>query len=147
MSLFKRKKKEDKKDQIEKSDKIKVEEKDKKEIKKSRALGSDKKKEVVKERKFHGQAYKHLIRPVISEKASGLGMYNQYIFEVAPKSNKVEIKKAIENLYGVKPIKINISNMRGKNVRRGRNVGRLRNWKKAIITLKQGDKIDVYEGV
>lgn len=95
----------------------------------------------------HGQAYKHLIRPAMTEKASYLGMYNQYVFEVAPESNKSEIKKAIKALYGVEPVKINIMNMRGKTIRYGRNFGQLKNWKKAIITLRSGDKLDVYEGV
>lgn len=165
MGLFKRKKKEDKKDkeQLKKVDKVVDEKKDKDDKKiptqkvgiptetsgKGNKKSKDKKKDNKEEhgKHDHGQAYKNLIRPIITEKVSFLGMYNQYVFEVDPKSNKVEIKKAIEKLYGVKPIKINIINMQGKNVRYGRKMGKLKSWKKAIITLKQEDKIDVYEGV
>jgi len=95
----------------------------------------------------HGEAYKYIVRPVITEKVSFMGMYNSYVFEVSPKANKVEIKKAIKKLYGVEPVKINVMNMSGKKVRYGRQFGKLKNWKKAIVTLKSGDKIDVYEGV
>lgn len=98
-------------------------------------------------KKNHGQSYEHLIRPIITEKASFLGMYNQYIFEVAPHSNKIEIKKALQSLYGVKPAKINSLNMRGKSIRYGRHWGQMKNWKKIIVTLKAGDKIDVYESI
>ena len=106
-----------------------------------------KKSEDIKINKTHGQAYKNLVRPIITEQASELSENNQYIFEVSTDSNKSEIKKSIHALYGVKPIKINTINMRRKMVRYGRKYGKLKNWKKAIITLKQGDKLDVYEGV
>ncbi|MCG2693579.1 50S ribosomal protein L23 [Candidatus Parcubacteria bacterium] len=74
-------------------------------------------------------------------------MYNQYAFEVKPKANKVQIKKAIETYYNVRPVKVNIINIQGKNVRWGRTRGRTQDSKKAIVTLRQGDKIEVYEGV
>ena len=61
--------------------------------------------------------------------------------------NKVEVKKAIRTIYNVEPIKVNIANFSGKSVRYGRIKGKTKNWKKAIVTLKQGDKIEVYEGV
>jgi len=128
MSIFKRKKTEEKKDeQLKKSDKIKIE-----------------KNEKVKN---HGLAYKNLVRPIITEKVTLLGAQNQYVFEIAPKSNKVEIKKAIQSLYGVIAEKVNIINIRGKITRYGRSYGKRKNWKKAVVTLKQGDKIEVYEGV
>lgn len=156
MSLFKRKStKKEKKSEAKDFDELSqmVDKKEKEQVKKPENLEvkkdkKDKKKDKSEEiKKDHGKAYKHLIQPVITEKVSFLGMYNQYIFEVDPRANKIEIKKAVEKLYGVKPIKINIINMRGKNVRYGRQFGRLKNWKKAIVTLRSGDKIDVYEGV
>lgn len=95
----------------------------------------------------HGEAFRHLIRPLMTEKASWVGAVNQYMFEVSAGVNKTEIKKAIEKLYGVKPVKINIINSCGKKIRFGRNWGKMKDWKKAVITLKPGDKIEVYEGV
>ncbi|MFH1610808.1 MAG: 50S ribosomal protein L23 [Patescibacteria group bacterium] len=142
MGIFSKKKTEKKEEAVEKTDEVKVVQ-NKKPIRRStrNVKGEGGK------AKTHGEAYKNLVRPIITEKVSFLGMYNQYVFEVSEKANKVEIKKSIESLYGVSPIKVNIFNVRGKSTRHGRTVGKRKNWKKAIITLKQGDKIDVYEGV
>ncbi len=93
------------------------------------------------------EAYKILIKPLVTEKATDLANFNKYCFEVAKNANKIEIQKAIKNLYGVEPLDVNIINMRGKRVRYGRVSGKKKNWKKAIVTLKQGDKIAIYEGV
>ena len=106
-------------------------------------------KEIKKEElsKPHGQTYKHLLKPVMTEKSTFLSYNNQYIFEVSPRANKTELKKAVENLYGVKPIKINIIKELGKKVRQGRSFGKKKDWKKAIVILKKEDKIEVYSGV
>lgn len=88
-----------------------------------------------------------LVKPIVTEKSSNLGIHNQYIFRVGDKANKVQIKKAVETYYNVKPVKVNIINIKGKQVRWGRTHGRTRGWKKAIVTLRQGDKIELYEGV
>jgi large subunit ribosomal protein L23 len=61
--------------------------------------------------------------------------------------NKVEVKKAIRVIYKVDPVSVNIANFSGKKVRYGRRSGKTKDWKKAIVTLKSGDKIQVYEGV
>lgn len=161
MGLFNKKKTEEKKEQIVKSEDVKVDhvksakadnvarkkpaKKEVKKIEKKKTVKKTIKKEDLK--KTHGDAYKHLIRPLISEKVAMLGMNNQYAFEVSTRSNKVEIKKAIKTLYGVDAIKVNVIKVLGKKVRRGRKFGMTKNWKKAIITLKPGDKIEVYEGV
>jgi len=92
-------------------------------------------------------AYKVLLKPLITEKATDLVSQNKYCFEVASGTNKIEIKKAIKALYNVEPVSVNIIKMRGKRVTHGRISGKRKNWKKAIITLKPGDKIEVYEGV
>lgn len=92
-------------------------------------------------------SYKVLVKPVISEKATDLQMYNKYIFEVAPDANKVEIKKAIEEIYGVKPIRVSIVTNIGKKVRFGRVEGVTKNTKKAIVSLKPGETIEVFKGV
>lgn len=88
---------------------------------------------------------KILIKPLITEKATDLGVENKYIFEVNRNANKIEIKKVIEGLYNVKPLKINIIKNKGKKIRYGKTEGILKNTKKAIITLKEGDKIDIFE--
>lgn len=94
-----------------------------------------------------GEAYRVLIKPLITEKGSSLGIFNKYIFEVATHTGKIEIKKAIKKVYGVDPIKVNIINILGKKVRYGRTEGRTKHWKKAVVTLPQGQKIDVQEGL
>ncbi|MBU1203348.1 50S ribosomal protein L23 [Patescibacteria group bacterium] len=92
-------------------------------------------------------AYRVLIKPVISEKATIGASLNKYTFEVAGFSNKVQIKKAIEEAYGVIPVSVNIVNQKGKSVRFGRKFGRKSDTKKAIVTLKKGDSIKLYEGI
>ena len=93
------------------------------------------------------EAYKLLRKPVITEKASYLAQFNKYVFSVPMSATKAEVKKKIINVYGFKPIKINMIKMSGKMVRYGRRLGRTKNWKKAIVTLAANDKIEIYEGV
>lgn len=97
--------------------------------------------------KKNGKAYEVLRRPVITERSGDLGVQNKYVFEVADDSNKVEVAKAIEEVYGVKPVKVNMMRMKGKRVRFGRIYGKRKDWKKAVVTLPQGKSINVYEGV
>jgi large subunit ribosomal protein L23 len=92
-------------------------------------------------------AYRILIKPLVTEKATHQKVENKYVFMVATTANKVEIASSIEEVYGIKPIKINIINMDGKVVRRGHITGRRKDWKKAIVTLPKGKTIEVYEGV
>lgn len=92
-------------------------------------------------------ASKILLRPMISEKSTIGASLNKYSFEVDSRANKVEIKKAIEEIYGVKPVQINIINERSKRVRFGRFQGFTKKYKKAIVTLKKGDTIKLYEGI
>ena len=72
---------------------------------------------------------------------------NKYFFEVKKDANKIEIAKAINDVYGVKPVSVNIMRVGGKKVRRGRTFGKRKDWKKDIVTLKKGESIKVYEGV
>ena len=89
-----------------------------------------------------------LLHPYVTEKAAGLkAAGNKYVFMVAPGMNKVEIAKAIRSVYGVNPVNVNVINNLGKLVRYGRSYGRRKDWRKAVVTLKRGDKIEVYEGV
>jgi large subunit ribosomal protein L23 len=94
-----------------------------------------------------GSAYKVLLKPLITEKAANLGSQNKYVFEVSIQANKIEIAKAIKEVYGIEPVSVNVVNVMGKNVRHGRINGRKRDWKKAVITLPAGKTINIYEGV
>ncbi len=92
--------------------------------------------------------YQIIQSPVVTEKSTSLRSgSNQYSFYVHVKSNKIEIKKAIEQLFKVKVLKVNTVKSRGKKKRLGRYEGYTSSRKKAIVTLKAGDTIKVFEGV
>jgi large subunit ribosomal protein L23 len=90
----------------------------------------------------------HIIkRPIITEKANlKKEEANHHVFMVASQANKVEIRRAIEELFGVRVENVSTCIMRGKNKRRGRLFGRKPNWKKAIVKLAKGETIDFFEG-
>ena len=81
----------------------------------------------------------------LTEKASLLGeKQNKYVFRVSPRANKIQIKQAIEKLFNKKVVAVNTANYAGKKKRERRaDFGRKPHWKKAIVTLKEGDKIDL----
>lgn len=86
-------------------------------------------------------------RPLITEKVTRLQEeLNQYVFEVDPRSNKIEIKRAVEERFNVRVTKVRTINIRGKVKTLGRFSGRRPNWKKAVITLFKSDKIELFEG-
>lgn len=86
-----------------------------------------------------------LKRPIIlTEKSSKLREQNQVIFEVSRDANKIQIRDAVQQLFKVTVRDVNTLVMRGKDRRMGRSYGKLQNWKKAIVTLKQGDQIDFF---
>jgi len=92
--------------------------------------------------------YTIIRRPIVTEKGTVLkDDNNQLIFEVNLDANKSEIKKAIEKLFKVTVLSVRTQNRLGKRKRLGRTVGRRKNWKKAIVTLKEGDRVDFFEGV
>jgi len=92
--------------------------------------------------------YDIIKRPLITEKTSiQKEVSNQLSFEVERKSNRVEIKRSIEKIFNVKVIGLQTMQVKGKKKRRGRIVGRRRDWKKAIVTLAPGERIDFFEGV
>ncbi len=78
----------------------------------------------------------------ITEKGSRLSMQNKYLFKVAKAANKVEIKKAIQALYGVHVLAVNTSTVRGKKKRVRYVMGKTSDWKKAVVTLKEGETIE-----
>jgi large subunit ribosomal protein L23 len=86
-----------------------------------------------------------IIRPLITEKNTNLMVYNKYSFEVLRESSKPEIKTAVETIFNVTVTKVHTMNVRGKLKRRGREVGYTREWKKAIVTLAPGDRIEIFE--
>ncbi len=91
-----------------------------------------------------GRIYKVIKSPLITEKATGLTKFNQYVFWVNKRANKIEIKKAIEGIYNVKVKKVRTMNMKGKTKRiRWGQEGKTPLWKKAIVTLKEGYQIKV----
>lgn len=92
-------------------------------------------------------AYKILVKPLITEKATHLNAANKYVFVVSDQANKINVAAAIKDIYGVKPTQVNLMNVSGKKVARGRIKGQRSDWRKAIVTLKKGETIKVYEGV
>jgi len=91
--------------------------------------------------------FRTVVRPIITEKSSAAYQdRGEYHFEVHPDATKPAIRDAIEQLFGVKVTGVWTSNQRGKTKRVGKSVGRRANWKKAIVTLADGDKLDIFEG-
>lgn len=140
MSLFKKKADKQPKKVADKSDK----EKTTKEMYKETEKKSQKKGSTID---LNSRAYRVLIKPIVTEKASDLGVNDKYVFMVDRSANKIEVAKAITKVYGIKPEKVNLLNFKGKKVRRGRTEGKRKDWKKAVVTLPKGKTINVYEGV
>jgi large subunit ribosomal protein L23 len=91
--------------------------------------------------------YRTIVRPLITEKSSAAYQdRGEYTFEVHPEASKPQIRAAIEELFGVKVTDVWTSNQRGKERRVGKTVGRRPNWKKAIVKLREGDTIEIFEG-
>ena len=88
-----------------------------------------------------------LSHPHVSEKAARLAAQNTYVFDVALNAEKIAIKKAVEGLYHVKVIAVRTIRGSGKPVHRGRRASARSDWKKALVTLAPGQKMDLYEGV
>jgi large subunit ribosomal protein L23 len=85
-------------------------------------------------------------RPLITEKNMNLMRFNKYSFEVDRNATKPQIKRAIEEIFNVRVTAVHTMNVRGKLRRRGRQYGYTADWKKAIVTLAEGDRIDLFEG-
>jgi large subunit ribosomal protein L23 len=88
-----------------------------------------------------------VIRPVVSEKSYGLLDNNVYTFVVAPDANKIQIREAVEQIFGVRVTKVNTLNRKGKRKRNRRTFtyGKRADTKRAIVTLAEGDRIDLFE--
>lgn len=90
------------------------------------------------------QYYSVVKRPLVTEKSSAMqSLCNQFTFEVASTANKVEVRKAIETLFSVTVLKVNMVSMPSKARRAFGRPGQTKPWKKAVVTLKKGDSIDI----
>lgn len=85
-------------------------------------------------------------RPLVTEKSTLQKEGRQYVFEVDRNANKIEIRSAVERLFKVKVNDVRTINVLGKIKRLGRRYGKRPDWKKAIVTLREGDRIDFFEG-
>jgi large subunit ribosomal protein L23 len=88
-----------------------------------------------------------LVKPIVSEKAAQLSTRDVIAFRVHKQANRVEVRQAFKEVYGVTPVRVNMVNSRGKNVRFGKSVGKRSDSKKALIFLPKGTNVDVFEGV
>lgn len=95
--------------------------------------------------KTEQNAYRILMEPWVTEEATRIAELNKYIFKVAPKADKKQIKKSVEDLYDVKVISVNTVSIPRKKRVRGRTVGWKAGYKKAIVGLKEGDKIEFFD--
>jgi large subunit ribosomal protein L23 len=91
--------------------------------------------------------YEVLRRPLITEKSTALQAQNKYAFEIGSGANKLMIKQAVETAFKVTVTGVNVITMKSKERRVGRRIVRTSPWKKAIVTLQVGDKIEFFEGV
>jgi large subunit ribosomal protein L23 len=88
-----------------------------------------------------------IIRPVVSEKSYALATVGKYTFRVHADAHKTQIKQAIEELFGVGVLAVRTSSVPSKPKRRGYTAGRTRQWKKAVIQVREGDTIPIFQGL
>jgi large subunit ribosomal protein L23 len=88
-----------------------------------------------------------LVKPLITEKGAKQTEHGKYLFMVSPRANKIMVKQAILEMYGIRPAQVNILNYFGKKINFGRRQGVRKDWKKAVVTLPTGKTIDIYKGV
>jgi large subunit ribosomal protein L23 len=87
-----------------------------------------------------------VIRPIVSEKSYALIAQNKYTFRVHPDAHKTQIRDAVEEIFDVHVAEVKTMKVRSKPKRRGYTAGRTRSWKKAIVQLEPGDRIELFEG-
>jgi large subunit ribosomal protein L23 len=88
-----------------------------------------------------------IIRPVVSEKSYALATIGKYTFRVHQDAHKTQIKQAVEELFGVGVVDVRTSSVPSKPKRRGYTAGRTRSWKKAVIQVREGDTIPIFQGL
>jgi large subunit ribosomal protein L23 len=89
--------------------------------------------------------YEVLVKPIVTEKTSDLMAENKYTFKVDKAANKIEIKHAVEAIFKVNVVDVKTMNMPGKLKRQGKTSGMTSEWKKAIVTLKDGQRLPLFE--
>lgn len=145
LNLFQKSKKEKKRDKKQAKPTQTKKKPVKEQVEEKSASSVAEKKQVVARHKTKGKliAHKVLISPRITEKATALGDYNQYIFKVETTATKQEIKKAIEQVYGADVAKVRTINVLRKKKRLGRTFGWTQGYKKAIVSIRKGQTLDV----
>jgi large subunit ribosomal protein L23 len=90
-----------------------------------------------------------LIRPIISEKNTMLNEQGQYVFEVSERANKIMVRQAVQELFKVDVTAVNMMHVSGKKRRspKSRTIGVTRSWKKAVVSLREGQRIELFQGV
>jgi large subunit ribosomal protein L23 len=88
-----------------------------------------------------------IIRPVVSEKSYALATVGKYTFRVHPDAHKTQIKQAVEALFGVGVLEVRTSSVPSKPKRRGYTAGRTRAWKKAVVQVREGETIPIFQGL
>lgn len=120
---------------------------EKKEAKKAPAKAKAAKKEKKVASPISKMATRILIAPLASEKSARLSDRGVVVFKVARDANKNNVREAFREMYKVTPVRVNIIRMRGKAMRFGRTRGRTQDYKKALVTLPEGTRINIFEGV
>lgn len=114
----------------------------------AKAKAEEKKEEAAKPAAYvtrdTGHAYRILVRPLVTEKTTALQQLGQYAFEVTKGANKMEVRKAVKAVYGVTATSVRVITVLGKPVRSRTGVSRRSSWRKAMVTLKKGDRIDIF---
>lgn len=93
------------------------------------------------------EATQVIIRPIVSEKSFVLAEAGRYTFRVHPDAHKTQIRQAVEELFGVGVVAVRTINVNGKPKRRGFSVGNRRSWKKAIVTVREGERIPIFQSL
>ena len=88
-----------------------------------------------------------VIRPVVSEKSYVLATANKYVFRVHADAHKTQIRQAVEELFEVKVLEVRTMSVKGKPKRRGISAGHRRSWRKAVVQVREGDSIPIFQGL
>lgn len=100
-----------------------------------------------REKDLNTAAYRILLRPVVSEKATMAESNNTYIFRVSSCASKFDVSEAVQKVYGVRPVHVSMINVLGKSMRTRSGSAKRGDWKKALVTLPAGQTIGIHEGV
>ena len=126
-----------------KAEKEKIKKKEKKAESEKEEKSAEEKSTEVKKRYYFGQSYRIIKGPHVTEKMTDLTEKNQYVFKVWPRANKIDIKKAINEIFGVDVLDVKIIRVKGKKIRLGKIEGKKPGYKKAVVKIKKGQKIEL----